>query len=106
MCTVLLGVCSTSALISIWRPGSINLLSVLFSVLLHVGDERQTFPSCTEVNASPSLSTDTAADHKLKFQMVDDCLTLVDVEGHFQGRLPSSYGGQVWLSFWLVERWL
>ena len=46
-----------------------------------------------EVNASPSLSTDTAADHQLKWGLVQDALTLVDVEGQLEGQLPSSYGG-------------
>ncbi|KAK9808967.1 hypothetical protein WJX72_007153 [[Myrmecia] bisecta] len=50
-------------------------------------------PWLIEVNASPSLVTDTPADHKLKFDMVDDALTLVDVEGKLEGSLPASYGG-------------
>ena len=46
-----------------------------------------------EVNASPSLSTDTAADHQLKWGLVDDALALVDVEGKLEGQLPVSFGG-------------
>ena len=46
-----------------------------------------------EVNASPSLSTDTAADHQLKWGLVEDALGLVDVEGKLEGQLPLSFGG-------------
>ena len=46
-----------------------------------------------EVNASPSLSTDTVADHHLKWGLVDDALGLVDVEGKLEGQLPLSFGG-------------
>ena len=47
----------------------------------------------TEVNASPSLSADTASDHQLKWGLVDDALGLVDVEGKLEGQLPLSFGG-------------
>ncbi|KAL3144286.1 hypothetical protein ABBQ32_004051 [Trebouxia sp. C0010 RCD-2024] len=50
-------------------------------------------PWLIEVNASPSLSTDTVADHQLKWGLVQDALALVDVEGQLEGQLPSSYGG-------------
>jgi len=33
-----------------------------------------------QVNASPSLAADTPVDHELKFGMLDDVLTLVDME--------------------------
>ena len=46
-----------------------------------------------EVNASPSLSTDTPADFKLKFDMVADALSLVDLEGKLDSNLPATYGG-------------
>ena len=46
-----------------------------------------------EVNASPSLSTDTPADFKLKFDMVADALNLVDLEGKLGSNLPATYGG-------------
>ena len=48
---------------------------------------------CAEVNASPSLNTDTAADHQLKWGLVEDALMLVDVEGKLEGQLPLSFGG-------------
>ena len=48
---------------------------------------------CAEVNASPSLSTDTTADHQLKWGLVEDALGLVDVEGKLEGQLPLSFGG-------------
>lgn len=60
------------------------------------GCSQITFPAtlCSaEVNASPSLSTDTAADHQLKWGLVDDALALVDVEGKLEGQLPLSFGG-------------
>ena len=46
-----------------------------------------------EVNASPSLSTDSPADHLLKWALVDDALGLVDIEGKLEGQLRTSYGG-------------
>ena len=46
-----------------------------------------------EVNASPSLSTDSAADHLLKWGLVDDALGLVDIEGKLEGQLPTTFGG-------------
>ena len=45
------------------------------------------------MNASPSLSSDTAADFHLKFAMVDAALSLADVDGQFGGNLPASYNG-------------
>jgi hypothetical protein len=35
---------------------------------------------CLQVNASPSLAADTPVDHELKYGMLDDVLTLVDME--------------------------
>lgn len=37
-------------------------------------------PWILEVNASPSLAADTPVDHELKYGMLDDVLTLVDME--------------------------
>lgn len=34
----------------------------------------------SKVNASPSLAADTPVDHELKYGMLDDVLTLVDME--------------------------
>jgi len=50
-------------------------------------------PCTAEVNASPSLSTDTTADHQLKWGLVEDALGLVDVESKLEGQLPLSFGG-------------
>lgn len=50
---------------------------------------------CTwaQVNASPSLSSDTPADFHLKFAMVDAALSLADVDGQFAGNPPASFNG-------------
>jgi tubulin polyglutamylase TTLL9 len=48
---------------------------------------------CSQVNASPSLSSDTTVDFQLKFSMVDAALTLADVEGQFGGNPPTSLHG-------------
>jgi hypothetical protein len=42
-------------------------------------------PWLLEVNASPSLSADTEADHTLKYGVLDDLLTLVDLEHKLKG---------------------
>ena len=49
-------------------------------------------PWLIEVNASPSMSSDTQTDHDLKFGLLDDMLTVVDVENHFAGRAPRPRG--------------
>lgn len=46
-----------------------------------------------QVNASPSLATDTVADFRLKFAMVDAALSLTDVEGVYAGKPPASLNG-------------
>ena len=46
-----------------------------------------------EVNASPSLSSDTAADKDLKFALIDDMLSVIDLESRFEGRTPTRVGG-------------
>ena len=50
-------------------------------------------PWLVEVNASPSLSSDTIADKDLKFAMIDDMFTVIDLEGRFEGRTPTRVGG-------------
>ena len=50
-------------------------------------------PWLIEVNASPSMSSDTQSDHDLKFGLLDDMLTCVDMEQHFNGRTPKRVGG-------------
>lgn len=52
-------------------------------------------PWLLEVNASPSLQTDTPDDFKLKYNMIYDALTLVDMENKFGGQVPGSHGGSV-----------
>ncbi len=48
-----------------------------------------------EVNASPSMSSDTQTDHDLKFGLLDDMLTVIDLEGHFSKKksIPRRVGG-------------
>jgi|TARA_B100001142_G_scaffold259729_1_gene261937 tubulin polyglutamylase TTLL9 len=50
-------------------------------------------PWLIEVNASPSMSSDTQTDHDLKFGLLDDMLTLIDMTGSFRGQLPPRVGG-------------
>ncbi|KAH8934680.1 hypothetical protein BDL97_18G097200 [Sphagnum fallax] len=49
-------------------------------------------PWLLEVNASPSLGADTPTDHELKYGMLDDVITLVDMEH----RLPAQSLNQVY----------
>ena len=43
--------------------------------------------ACTwEVNASPSISADTADDYELKFGVLDDLLSIVDLEKNLTGK--------------------
>ena len=39
-----------------------------------------------QVNASPSLTANTPADYKMKFEMLDDVLTIVDIEKYLTGQ--------------------
>eukprot|EP00892_Ulva_mutabilis_P002744 jgi/Ulvmu1/12470/UM009_0122.1 len=55
--------------------------------------DKDLVPWLIEVNASPSLATDTAADFRLKFAMVDAALSLADVEGVHAGKPPASLNG-------------
>jgi len=43
-------------------------------------------PYLIEVNASPSISADTADDYELKFGVLDDLLTIVDMEKNLTGK--------------------
>eukprot|EP00747_Dinoflagellata_sp_TGD_P194399 gnl/TRDRNA2_/TRDRNA2_61762_c1_seq1.p1 gnl/TRDRNA2_/TRDRNA2_61762_c1~~gnl/TRDRNA2_/TRDRNA2_61762_c1_seq1.p1 ORF type:complete len:315 (-),score=69.05 gnl/TRDRNA2_/TRDRNA2_61762_c1_seq1:83-1027(-) len=42
-------------------------------------------PWLIEVNASPSLTANTAADYEMKFQLLDDTITVLDLERYFTG---------------------
>lgn len=50
-------------------------------------------PWLVEVNASPSLTSDSSDDYDMKFRMSEDMLCAVDVEGYFNGETPYTVGG-------------
>jgi tubulin polyglutamylase TTLL9 len=50
-------------------------------------------PWLIEVNSSPSLTADTPTDYELKFGLLDDLYTLIDVENKLGGGLEESVGG-------------
>lgn len=50
-------------------------------------------PWLLEVNSSPSLTANTREDYELKFGLVDDALTVLDMEKFFQGEMQEQVGG-------------
>ena len=50
-------------------------------------------PWLIEVNASPSLSADTPQDYELKFGLLDDVYSVIDVEGKLGGAQEECVGG-------------
>ena len=50
-------------------------------------------PWLIEVNASPSLTADTPQDYELKFGLLDDVYSVIDVEGKLGGAQEESVGG-------------
>ena len=50
-------------------------------------------PWLIEVNASPSLTADTPQDYELKFGLLDDMYSVIDVEGKFGGAQEDCVGG-------------
>jgi len=50
-------------------------------------------PWLIEVNASPSLTADTPQDYELKFGLLDDVYSVVDVEGKLGGAQEECVGG-------------
>ena len=50
-------------------------------------------PWLIEVNASPSISADTPNDYELKFGLLDDVYTIIDVENKLGGVLEPVVGG-------------
>merc|ERR1719324_485246 len=48
--------------------------------------DRRLKPYLIEVNASPSISADTAEDYELKFGVLDDLLTITDLEKNLTGK--------------------
>lgn len=50
-------------------------------------------PWLIEINASPSLSpSPKESDYEFKFNMLNDCLTLIDMEKKFKNKLPQTCG--------------
>ena len=50
-------------------------------------------PWLIEVNASPSITADTPNDYELKFGLLDDVYTIIDVENKLGGQLEPVVGG-------------
>jgi tubulin polyglutamylase TTLL9 len=50
-------------------------------------------PWLIEINSSPSLTADTPTDYELKFGLLDDLYTVIDVENKLGGALEESIGG-------------
>ena len=50
-------------------------------------------PWLIEVNASPSLTADTPQDYELKFGLLDDVYSVIDVEGKLGGAQEECIGG-------------
>jgi len=47
----------------------------------------------TQVNASPALSSDNERDYEMKFNLVEDFYTCIDMEKCFNGQTPKRVGG-------------
>lgn len=50
-------------------------------------------PWLIEVNASPALSSDNERDYELKFNLIEDFYTCLDMEKAFHGQTPKRVGG-------------
>lgn len=50
-------------------------------------------PWLLEVNSSPSLTATTREDYELKFGLLDDCVSVLDFERHFNGNYEEQVGG-------------
>ena len=50
-------------------------------------------PWLIEVNSSPSITADTPTDYELKFGLLDDVWTIIDVEGKLGGAVEPVVGG-------------
>ena len=50
-------------------------------------------PWLIEVNSSPSITADTPTDYELKFGLLDDVYTIIDVEGKLGGAVEPVVGG-------------
>ncbi|CAD7932003.1 unnamed protein product [Amoebophrya sp. A120] len=50
-------------------------------------------PWLLEVNSSPSLTATTREDYELKFGLLDDTFTVLDLENYFKGQIEDQVGG-------------
>ena len=50
-------------------------------------------PWLIEVNASPSISADTIQDYELKFGLLDDVYSVIDIETKLGGAVEPTVGG-------------
>ena len=50
-------------------------------------------PNPDQVNSSPSITADTPTDYELKFGLLDDVYTIIDVEGKLGGAVEPVVGG-------------
>jgi len=48
------------------------------------------------VNSSPSLTATTREDYELKFGLLDDTLTVLDLEGYFKGKMEEQVSSSPW----------
>jgi len=53
-------------------------------------------PWLLEVNSSPSLTATTREDYELKFGLLDDTLTVLDLEGYFKGKMEEQVSSSPW----------
>ena len=78
-----------------WQPtGSVRCAPALLAVYGYdILIDESLKPWLIEVNASPSLTADTPQDYELKFGLLDDVYSVIDVEGKLGGAQEECVGG-------------